>query len=438
MSTAIRVEGVAKQYRIYQRPGDRLKESLTRGRWKLHREFWALRDISFEIAAGTTTGIVGPNGSGKSTLLQIITGTLDPTHGSVWTSGRVAALLELGAGFNPEFSGVENVFMNAALIGMSREETQALLPEIERFAEIGDFIHQPVKFYSSGMYVRLAFAIAISAAPSILVVDEALSVGDTVFQHRCLRRIREMQEAGTTVLFVSHDPTMVRALCSRAILLNAGRMVADGPPAQVLNRYQKIIMAREQDYAAEQPSSPATVETAEGISSATDRQRAELRYSYRHGNGDAEIIYAALLDAQYQPVELIDSGDPVFVRMRMLFHRDIEHPVCGFMISNRHGINVYGTNTEQRGYLMGRARRGEVVEATFALNCWLGQEHYFVSVAVHTADGIAFDWLDGVIFFRVACPIEMEGLANLNATVSARRCGTIEEMQKDECRVMND
>ena len=211
MNTALRVESVSKQYRMYDHPGDRLKEMLTRGLWKRHREFWALQDISFEIEAGTTTGIIGPNGSGKSTLLQIITGTLEPTHGTVWHEGRIAALLELGAGFNPEFTGLENIFMNAALIGFSRSETESLIPEIERFAEIGSFIHQPVKTYSSGMYVRLAFSIAISASPRILIIDEALAVGDAVFQHRCMRRIREMQESGVTIFFVSHDPGAVRA-----------------------------------------------------------------------------------------------------------------------------------------------------------------------------------------------------------------------------------
>src|ERR1041384_5563036 len=248
MSTALRVEGVAKQYRIYERPVDRLKESLTRGRLKRHREFWALKGLSFEIERGTTTGIVGPNGSGKSTLLQIIAGTLDPTHGAVWVDGRVAALLELGAGFNLEFTGIENVFMSAALMGFTKAETAARLPQIERFAEIGDFIHQPVKTYSSGMYVRLAFAIAVNSDPDILIVDEALSVGDTIFQHRCVRRIREMQERGVTVLFVSHEPTLVRTLCSRAILLYQGEAIADGSPVDVLNRYQRIIMAREAAY----------------------------------------------------------------------------------------------------------------------------------------------------------------------------------------------
>ncbi|MGZ5483758.1 MAG: ABC transporter ATP-binding protein, partial [Pyrinomonadaceae bacterium] len=281
MTAALRVENVSKQYRIYAKPGDRLKESLTRGRMKRHREFWALKDVSFEIEKGTTTGIIGPNGSGKSTLLQIITGTLEPTHGSVWYDGRIAALLELGAGFNPEFTGIENVFMNASLMGFSRAQTQALLPEIERFAEIGDFIHQPVKTYSSGMYVRLAFSIAISAAPEILIVDEALAVGDAIFQHRCIRRLNEMQEAGVTVLFVSHDPAAVRALCSRAILLSEGRMEAEGHPQDVLNRYQKIIMARENKY---ESAVAAAHDVAVSVEEEPAEEMAPLSYTFRHGD----------------------------------------------------------------------------------------------------------------------------------------------------------
>ncbi|MFL6211193.1 MAG: ABC transporter ATP-binding protein [Pyrinomonadaceae bacterium] len=423
MSIALRVEGVAKQYRIYDRPVDRLKESLTRGRLKRHREFWALKGLSFEIEQGTTTGIVGPNGSGKSTLLQIVAGTLDPTHGSVFVAGRVGALLELGAGFNLEFTGIENVYMNAALQGFSKAETEARLPEIERFAEIGEFIHQPVKTYSSGMYVRLAFAIAVNTDPDILIVDEALAVGDTIFQHRCVRRIKEMQERGTTILFVSHEPTLVRALCSRAILLYQGELLADGPPVDVLNRYQRLIMAREAAYKEGARGTEVGQATKAPDTSAPEVERAPLQSQYRHGNNFAEVIYAELLDAQEQPVELIETGDPVYLRMRFIFHEDVVQPVCGFMIRNRHGINVYGTNTEQRGLELGAAQRGDVLEATFAFNCWLGQEHYFVSVAVHSPDGAAYDWLDGVIFFRVACAVEMEGLANLNARVTTRRIG---------------
>ncbi|HEX8457238.1 MAG TPA: ABC transporter ATP-binding protein [Pyrinomonadaceae bacterium] len=455
MSTALRVEGVAKQYRIYDHPSDRLKETLTRGWLRRHREFWALREISFEIERGTTVGIVGPNGSGKSTLLQIITGTLAPTHGDVQVEGRVAALLELGAGFNLEFTGLENVYMNTALQGFSRAETDARLERIERFAEIGDFLHQPVKTYSSGMYVRLAFAIAVNTDPEILVVDEALSVGDTIFQHRCVRRIKEMQESGTTILFVSHEPTLVRALCTRAILLNAGRVVADGAPVDVLNRYQRVIMAREEAYAGggtgggaqaveknagenvddgEVAAADARVAAASAVvavgasSAAAASSRQPLQYSYRHGNRRAEVIGVELVDAATgQAVELVETGDAVTVRLRVLFHEDVEAAACGFMIRNRHGINVYGTNTEQRREPLGAARRGEIVEAAFTFDCWLGQEHYFVSVAAHTPDGEAFDWLDGALFFRVSCAVEMEGIANLNARVAlARRMETAE------------
>src|ERR1700704_1074890 len=299
MTKALRVERVSKQYRIYDHPGDRLKESMTRGHWKWHREFWALRDVTFEVEAGTTTGIVGPNGSGKSTLLQIVTGTLEPTHGNVWYEGRIAALLELGAGFNPEFTGIENVFMNAALIGFSRSETQRLLPEIERFAEIGDFIHQPVKTYSSGMYVRLAFATAVATNPKILIIDEALSVGDAVFQHRCLRRIKQMQESGTTILFVSHDVSAVKALCSRAILLNQGRVDMDGKPAEVLNRYQGLIMEREEAYDRTARSAAVGSRSeagADGVDAGSLGQAIPLRYSFRHGDGSAEVLNAELLN----------------------------------------------------------------------------------------------------------------------------------------------
>src|SRR5687767_3952944 len=280
MPTAIRVDAVSKQFRIYNRPVDRLKESLTRGRWKSHRAFWALNNVSFEVEAGTTTGIIGPNGSGKSTLLQIITGTLEPTHGSVWLEGRVAALLELGAGFNPEFTGIENVFMNTALMGLSKSETESLLPEIASFAEIGDFIYQPLKTYSSGMYIRLAFAAAIAVSPQILIIDEALAVGDAVFQHRCTRRIKQMQESGTTILFVSHDPGAIRALCNRAILLNGGRMEADGAPTEVLNRYQKVIMAQEAAYAEAQLA--RVQETTEQAVAALAEDDAALQFTYRH------------------------------------------------------------------------------------------------------------------------------------------------------------
>jgi ABC-type polysaccharide/polyol phosphate transport system ATPase subunit len=431
MAVTLRVEKVSKQYRIYNHPGDRLKESITRGRWKWHREFWALSDVSFEIEAGTTTGIIGPNGSGKSTLLQIITGTLEPTHGNVWYDGRIAALLELGAGFNPEFTGIENVYMNASLMGFSRAETDELLPKIERFAEIGDFIYQPVKSYSSGMYVRLAFATAISTEPQILIIDEALSVGDALFQHRCLRRIKQMQENGTTILFVSHDPTAVKALCSRTILLNNGRVEMDGKPSEVLNRYQGLIMEREEAYEAVESTTDAAGNGAAPAHDLSELLGAStaLRHTYRHGDRSAEIVSADLLNDSRRPADLVESGDRLIARLRVQFNRRINDPVFGFLLRNRLGIHAYGANTEQKGLSFGQVESGEVVEVAFAFDCWLGSDLYSVSFAVHSAEGISYDWMDGVHFFRVANSVPVEGIANLNASATLRRLGRLSNVE---------
>jgi lipopolysaccharide transport system ATP-binding protein len=416
MSVALRVEKVSKQYRIYERPGDRLTESLTRGRWKRHREFWALSEVSFEIERGTTVGIVGPNGCGKSTLLQIVAGTLEPTHGAVERDGRVAALLELGAGFDPEFTGVENVHLNAALMGLSRRETERLMPAIERFAEIGPFIRQPVKTYSSGMFVRLAFAVAASVEPDLLVIDEALAVGDAVFQHRCLRRIKELQERGATVLFVSHDAAAVRALCARAILLSSGRVVADGAPAEVLNRYQKIIMEREQAY--EEQARAAHDESADDGDALPPP-----RHTFRHGDGTAEIVGVELVDATRRAARVVETGAGLTLRARVRFARECAGAVVGFLIRDRHGVHAYGTNTKEQQIAFGRALSGDEVEVSFAFNCWLGAGEFNVSIAAHSEAGAAFDWLDGVFFFRVVTPQLVEGIANLNATASVRRLG---------------
>src|SRR6201988_297409 len=429
MPTALRVESVSKQYRIYDRPADRLKETLTRGRWTAHREFWALKDISFDVEPGTTTGIIGPNGSGKSTLLQIITGTLEPTHGSVSLEGRVAALLELGAGFNAEFTGIENVFMNAALMGLSKAETEQLLPEIASFAEIGDFLYQPMNVYSSGMYIRLAFAAAIAVSPQILIIDEALAVGDAVFQHRCTRRIKEMQANGTTILFVSHDPGAIRALCSRAILLNGGKMEADGPPTEVLNHYQKIIMARETAYAESQTTDSAPEEELllHNVSASTEAPS----HTFRHGNRDAEIVKIDLLNTSRQRVELVETGEQLFLRMFVLFHKPVEEPVFGFLIRNRHGIHLYGTNPDIQQAGIGPVKAGEVIEANFSFNSWLAPDTYSITVATHSVDAVSFDWLDGALFFQVMSANPMEGVANLDGTATTRRVLQDYRMRQD-------
>lgn len=408
---ALGVKNVSKQFRIYDRPLDRLAESLSRGRLRRHKEFWALRDISFDVQAGTTVGIIGQNGCGKSTLLQIISGTLTPTHGQVWSQGRIAALLELGAGFNPEFTGEENVFMNASLMGFSHRETARLFPNIERFAEIGQFIHQPVKTYSSGMYVRLAFAIAASVEPDIMVIDEALAVGDAVFQHRCIRRIKELHDLGCTILFVSHDTAAVRALCDRAILLNAGRMIADGSPSDVLNDYQRIVMEREEAYdvgTAKDAGEPSTL----------NRPQTPVHYTYRHGDGSATIINTELCANAGRPVRIVESGDPLTANVTVRFEKEVEDPVIGFLIRNRHGVHAYGTNTKEQKIQLGKLASGEVVTIKFSFRCWLGNDDYSISFAVHSPEGQAYDWLDGALFFRVVSATLTEGVANLNSTVT--------------------
>jgi hypothetical protein len=266
------------------------------------------------------------------------------------------------------------------------------------------------------MYVRLAFAIAASVEPDILVVDEALAVGDAVFQHRCLRRIKDLQEAGTTVLFVSHDLAAVRALCSRAILLSGGRIVSDGRPVDVLNHYQKIIMERERAFEADsaansdEPAAPGGAESWAPVS-----------YTYRHGDGSAEIVRADLADAAQRPVETVETGEPLTMRMLARINNDLDDPIVGFLIRNRHGISAYGTNTKEQQIEFGAVRRGDMLEATFSFECWLGVDDYSITCAVHSRNGEAYDWIDGARFFRVTSGTVTEGVANLNASATARR-----------------
>jgi hypothetical protein len=253
--------------------------------------------------------------------------------------------------------------------------------------------------------------------PQILIVDEALAVGDAVFQHRCMRRIREMQESGMTILLVSHDPNAIRALCSRALLLNGGRMEAIGKPADVLNRYQKLIMARESAYQMTETVSdaPPTELDTETIP--------KLSYTYRHGDGRAEVIAVELLNAANQRIEFVETGEEVVVKVRVVFHDDVEAPVCGFLIRNRHGIHLYGRYTELQQVDFGTAQRGEIVEVSFVFSCWLAPDSYSLTFGVHSLDGISFDWLDGALFFRVISAVAMEGVTNLNAAASLRRVG---------------
>ena len=364
-----------------------------------HTDFWALRDISFQVEKGETLSLVGPNGCGKSTLLQIVSGILQPTTGRVVTRGRIAALLELGAGFNPEFSGRENVYLNGEIMGLSRAEIDRAMPSIEAFAEIGEFIERPVKEYSSGMYVRLAFSTAIHVDPEILIVDEALAVGDAVFANRCVRKFQELRERKITVLFVSHDLGLVKQLSDRAILLLNGKIEAQGEPKDVINRYIGLVLERQE---------------------AKAKKEDRIRSSFRHGDGASEILGVQILNEKGDETASIASGEPVTVRVRSRFHAPVSDPMVGILIRTRIGMDVYGTNTRIEQSSLGDFRAGDDLEVDFRLEAWLTPQQYTLTVATQNADGTSHDWLDDAIAFDVVDTRVAAGVANLRAKVEWR------------------
>ena len=393
------VQNLSKLYKLYRRPSDRLREVLPFGPRKLHTDFWALRDVSFQVERGETLGLVGPNGCGKSTLLQLVCGILQPTLGRVVTRGRIAALLELGAGFNPEFTGRENVFLNGEILGLSRAEIERAMPSIEAFAEIGEFIGRPVKEYSSGMYVRLAFATAIHVDPEILIVDEALAVGDAVFANRCVRKFEELRERKITVLFVSHDLGLVKQLSDRAILLLNGHIEAEGAPSDVINRYIGLVLERQQ---------------------ARGEKEQRFEASFRHGDGTSEIRSIELLNAAGESVTSVASGDVVTVRVRSRFHQPKCDPMVGILIRTRIGMDVYGTNTRIEKAHLGSFEAGDELEVDFRFACWLTPQSYTLTVATQNSDGTSHDWLDDVIAFDVVDTRTAAGVANLRAVIEWR------------------
>lgn len=439
----IRVENVAKYYRLYDRPSDRLKEffapRLARltGRAPRHygREFHALENVSFEVGRGQTVGIIGRNGSGKSTLLQMICGTLAPSAGLIETRGRVAALLELGAGFDPEFTGRENVFMNAAVLGLSREQTEARFDDILAFAEIGEFIDQPVKTYSSGMYVRLAFAVIAHVDADILVIDEALAVGDAFFVQKCMRFLRGFMEHGT-ILFVSHDTAAVLSLCQHAIWLDQGRMAAQGRPKDVADRYLAALFSSKPAEGSAAGSSDSEASSAgvrdepvprdmrqDWINHSTLRNDLELfafdPASAGFGEGGARIRNVRFQDEHGRPLTWIVGGETVSLKISArVGPRALARPILGFFVKDRLGQTLFGDNTflayqgEPRPALA-----GSDIEATFTFRMpMLPRGNYSVSAAI--ADGTQHDhvqhhWLYDALMFQSHSQSESHGLVGI-------------------------
>ena len=402
----ISVQNVSKVYHLYHHPFDRVLGALALSR---HRksEFWALRNINLRVEKGEVFALLGPNGSGKSTLLQIISGILQPTTGRVAVSGRVAALLELGAGFNPEFSGRENVYLNGEILGLSRKELNDIFPRIEAFSEIGQFIDRPVKEYSTGMYVRLAFSTAIHVDPEVLIVDEALAVGDAIFASRCVQKFEELRRNNVTVLLVSHDLGLIKRLADRAAFMLNGKIVMQGSPKDAVNQYVGYVLDRER---AGQESSAAPVEESVAAKS-----------SFRHGDGASRVTSVRILDAHGEACRAFRPGDTVVLRIRAVFQKRVTNPVVGILIRNRIGIDVFGTNTRLERIELGDYEPGEGMQVEFELDCLLSRHEYTVTVAVQYWNGLSQDWLDDVLDFRVEDSKDVAGVLNLNTRVRHQR-----------------
>jgi ABC-type polysaccharide/polyol phosphate transport system ATPase subunit len=383
---AVEFDRVSKTYCIYEAPGDRLREIALLGRRSLHREFQALRDLSFSVPRGEVFCIIGENGSGKSTSLQLIAGILQPSSGEVRVNGRVAALLELGAGFNPEFTGRENVYLNASILGLSRREIDRRYQQIEEFAEIGNFIDQPVKTYSSGMAVRLAFAVAINVDPEILLVDEALAVGDTYFRHRCMRKVHELRARGLTIIFVSHSMADVKAIGDRVLWLRRGEAVALGTVDAVVAKYLTSIAESTQDVR------PVAVAAAEWIPN----------IDHRNGNGAAEILGISLLNEFGEVLQLMTPNSSITIRISFCAGRPLTHPNVGFMLRNHLGIDFSETSTTAERHALPSLNPGEKLTVDFQLDIpELYPGSFSLSPWVKDGDDVC-DFIDNAITVQMA------------------------------------
>lgn len=383
----ISVEGVGKAYKKYSSRFGRLIEWVSPFKVVRHSKVWVLNNINFTVRPGEAVGIIGINGAGKSTLLKLITGTIQPTVGKITLSGRVAALLELGMGFHPDFTGRQNVYMSGQLLGLNNNDIDRLMPEIESFAEIGEYIDQPVRVYSSGMQMRLAFSVATAVRPDVLIVDEALSVGDAYFQHKSFDRIRKFRSEGTTLLIVSHDKIAIQSICDRAILLNAGKVEKEGEPEVIMDYYNAML--------AEKSGSASTVKQE----MTTSGQMQTIS-----GSGDAKISSITLCSHEDKPIEMVSVGDSVTLKIVVKIEKDIPELVLGYMIKDRLGQPIFGTNTYHLGKTLKDLRAGQEVEFDFKFNMNLGEGNYSVAVALHDRDthiNKNYEWRDLALVFNV-------------------------------------
>jgi ABC-type polysaccharide/polyol phosphate transport system ATPase subunit len=393
---AVEFERVSKSYALYNKSGDRLKELLSGGRRSYHRDFRAVRDLSFAIERGEVFCIVGENGSGKSTTLQLIAGIMQPTSGSIAVNGRVSALLELGAGFNPEFTGRDNVYLNASILGLSKSEIDRRYKTIEDFAGIGDFIRRPVKTYSSGMVVRLAFAVAINVDPEVLLVDEALAVGDASFRHSCMRKVHELRARGVTIVFVSHAIADVQAIGDHVLWLEHGSAVAFGDMDVVLPRYLAAMNERAgtSDLGVTAPSVNAGKSSVPIVDSIPN-------VDHRHGDGRAEILGIAIHNEYGEPLHLMMPQSRIVVRITFRASQDLSRPAVGFMLRNHLGLDFTDIDTEREGHSLPPMRKGEVSTVDFTLDI---PEFYpgAFSFSPSVSDGSVCDWIDNAVTVQMA------------------------------------
>ena len=373
----IQIRDLSTMYKLYDKPSDRLKESLGLTKKKCYREHYALSHVSFDVHQGETVGIIGTNGSGKSTILKIITGVLNPTDGEVIVDGRISALLELGAGFNMEYSGLENVYLNGTMIGFSREEIDEKLDDILNFADIGEFIHQPVKTYSSGMFVRLAFAVAINIEPEILIVDEALSVGDVFFQAKCYHKFEEFKKMGKTIIFVSHDLSAVSKYCDKVILLNRGEKLDEGSPKAMVDMYKQLLVNQDPINTDRQEESGEIV--AQEIEGSWKSNFQVNPNTLEYGEKIAEIVDFAVFDSKGAITNTIEKGSRFQIKMKILFHEEIQDPIGAYTFKDTRGTEITGTNTMFEKAYIRPPKAGETCVITFEQKMDLQGGEYLIS-----------------------------------------------------------